>query len=213
MNPGTYCYEYPRPMVTVDAVVMAVRDDRLDVLLVRRKLDPCAGMWALPGGFVDMEEPLEAAVLRELEEETGLTGICFSQLYTFGDPGRDPRGRSITTAYLALVDASRFAPKAADDAQAVCWRPVSGATDLAFDHAKIVACGAERLRFYAAHTGVGAQALPESFTLDELRAFYEAVQGEALEPRAFEDRMKADSLLAPAGDGRYKFATGRVAPV
>jgi 8-oxo-dGTP diphosphatase len=213
MEPGNFCYEYPRPMVTVDAVIMAARNGRLEVLLIQRKADPCSGMWALPGGFVNMDESLDDAVVRELEEETGLTGIRFSQLHTFGNPGRDPRGRSISTAYLALVDASRHSPNAADDAEAVCWRPVSEADCLAFDHAEIVAFAIERLRHYASYAGVGAQALPEHFTLDELRELHEVIEGKPLDPAAFEARVKAAAFLTPSGNGHYRLAANRTAPV
>lgn len=155
-----YTYDYPRPMFTVDAVLLAERDGQWHVLLVQRKNDPYAGKWALPGGFVDEDEPLEAAVARELEEETGISGVRLEQFHTFGDPGRDPRGRSISTAYLAIVDASRLTPRAADDAVDVRWVPVSEATDLAFDHAKIIACAVERLRVFSGHAGIGLQSLP-----------------------------------------------------
>lgn len=213
-----YTYEYPRPMFTVDAVVMAVRDARLEVLLVRRKHDPFGGCWAMPGGFVDMDETLEAAVARELEEETGLSGIRLTQMHTFGDPGRDPRGRAISTAYLALVDPARHTPRAADDADAAQWLPVAEARGLAFDHDKMVACGWERLRYIADHAGLGAQILPERFRLDALRGIYEAVEGRPLDARSFESLMRSRGIVEPAGEGEdnaqlYRFAPGRVAPI
>lgn len=213
MEKGRYCYDYPRPMVTVDAVLLAERDGQLEVLLIQRKADPYAGQWALPGGFVDMDESLDAAVLRELEEETGLTGIRFSQFNTFGDPNRDPRGRSISTAYLAVVDAATHAPKAADDAGDAAWRPVDTAGDLAFDHAKIVACAVERLRALANYAGVGVQALPERFTLGRLQRLYDAIEGRPSAPEAFAARMRGLGVLASGPDDTYRFVPERLAPV
>lgn len=215
MKKGRYCYDYPRPMYTADAVVLAEREGRLEVLLVQRKGEPYAGQWAFPGGFVDMDEPPEAAVVRELEEETGLTGIRFDQLHTFGDPGRDPRGRSITTAYLALVDAAGFTPRAGDDAADAAWHPVDEARDLAFDHAKIVACAVERLRIFTRYAGVGAQALPERFPLERLRRLYETLEGQALDPEAFRRRVEAMGIVTAAGaeNGLYRFVPERAAPV
>jgi 8-oxo-dGTP diphosphatase len=140
-----YTYEYPRPAVTVD-VIIVTRERRPRVLLIRRKHDPFAGMWAIPGGFVDMDEPLETAASRELREETGLRVADLEQLHTFGDPGRDPRGRTIAVAYLARVDVGKVNPQAADDAADVGWHPLDRLPPLAFDHVKILACARERLK-------------------------------------------------------------------
>jgi 8-oxo-dGTP diphosphatase len=140
-----FCYEYPRPAVTVD-VVIVTRERRPRVLLIRRKHDPFAGLWAIPGGFVDMDEPLDAAAARELREETGVEARRLEQLHTFGDPGRDPRGRTITVAYLAEVDAKQVQPKAADDAAEVGWHDLQALPPLAFDHDKILARARTRLK-------------------------------------------------------------------
>jgi 8-oxo-dGTP diphosphatase len=140
-----YTYEYPRPAVTVD-VIIVTRERTPRVLLIRRKHDPFAGMWAIPGGFVDMEETLEAAARRELREETGLDVADLEQLHAFGDPGRDPRGRTIAVAYLAQVDAAKVKPQAADDAADVGWHRLDRLPALAFDHARILACARERLK-------------------------------------------------------------------
>jgi 8-oxo-dGTP diphosphatase len=140
-----YTYEYPRPAVTVD-IIIVTRERTPRVLLIRRKHDPFAGMWAIPGGFVEMEETLEAAARRELREETGLDVADLEQLYAFGDPGRDPRGRIIAVAYLARVDAAKVKPLAADDAADVGWHRLDRLPPLAFDHAQILACARKRLR-------------------------------------------------------------------
>jgi len=133
----TYVYTYPRPMVTVDAVVFAGADRKSKVALIRRKHDPFAGSWALPGGFVDMEESLMGAAIRELHEETGLSGISLKQLHAFGAPGRDPRGRSISVAYWGRIP-SPMPLHAADDAAEADWFPVSSLPSLAFDHDEII---------------------------------------------------------------------------
>jgi 8-oxo-dGTP diphosphatase len=140
-----YTYDYPRPMVTVDVVIVTT-DAKPRVLLIRRKNEPFAGRWAIPGGFVDMDESLEAAARRELREETGIRATRLSQLHTFGDPGRDPRGRVISVVYLARVNGTRLNPKAADDAADVGWHKLSRPPQLAFDHAKILACARRRLK-------------------------------------------------------------------
>jgi 8-oxo-dGTP diphosphatase len=134
-----YTYDYPRPAVTVDVVVVT-RGDNPQVLLIRRKHDPFAGKWALPGGFIDMDEPLEAAARRELREETGVEAETLEQLHTFGDPGRDPRGRTISVVYLTRVDAAQLQPRAGDDAAEIGWYSLRQLPPLAFDHEQILAC-------------------------------------------------------------------------
>jgi 8-oxo-dGTP diphosphatase len=142
---GKFVYDYPRPAVTVDIVVVSP-GRKPQVLLIRRKHEPFAAMWAIPGGFVDMDEDLESAARRELKEETGVQARRLVQLRTFGDPGRDPRGRTISVAYLAQVDSTRLKPKADDDAAEVGWHSLSHPPPLAFDHAKILACARSYLK-------------------------------------------------------------------
>ena len=133
-----FSYEYARPALTVD-LVLVTREARPRVLLIRRKHDPFAGSWAFPGGFVDENEKLIDAARRELKEETGVEVPDIEQLYTAGDPGRDPRGWTVSVAYLARVDPALLTPVAADDAEAVGWFPVDEPPPLAFDHAMILA--------------------------------------------------------------------------
>ena len=137
-RPKKFTYDYPHPALTVD-VVLATREPRPRVLLIQRKKDPFAGSWALPGGFVEENEKLADAARRELKEETGLDGDDIEQLYTAGDPGRDPRGWTVSVVYLARVDAKRLKPVAADDAKAVGWFPLDKLPKLAFDHAMLLA--------------------------------------------------------------------------
>ncbi len=143
MSPGPYTYAYPRPMVTVDAVVLAGETDAPHVLLIRRGNEPFAGCWALPGGFVDMEESLETAAARELEEETGLRGVALFQLHAFGDVGRDPRGRNITVVYRGALP--KPAPvRPGDDAAEAAWFPARALPPMAFDHDRIIAMALEK---------------------------------------------------------------------
>lgn len=134
----SFTYDYPRPMLTVDAVVFRINGDKPEVLLIRRKHDPFAGMWALPGGFVDMEETLEEAVVRELKEETGLTGVELTQLFAFSTVGRDPRGRNIDVAFYGFTSLNNSIVKGGDDASDAQWFVVENLPQLAFDHIKAV---------------------------------------------------------------------------
>lgn len=136
--------DYPRPAVTVDVVILT-RETKPRVLLIRRKHQPFAGCWALPGGFVDMDESLEDAARRELLEETGVQAAHLEQLHTFGDPGRDPRGRTITIVYLARVNPAAVHPRPADDAAETGWFSLRKPPPLAFDHAQILSLVRQRL--------------------------------------------------------------------
>ena len=134
-----YSYKYPRPALTVDIVVFAIREDRLHVLLIQRAAEPFKGLWALPGGFVEIEESLDEAAHRELKEETGLEGASLEQFYTFGQPDRDPRGRVVTVAYFALAPANAtIRPEGGTDACQAQWCPVDELPQLAFDHKDII---------------------------------------------------------------------------
>ena len=133
-----YCYEYPRPAVTADCILFGVEDKTLHVLLIERGNDPFKGKWALPGGFLDEDETIEACAARELKEETGLEGIALEQFYTFSEPGRDPRGRSIAVAFIAIINMHEHEAKAGDDAANIRWFPVDALPELAFDHNKVI---------------------------------------------------------------------------
>ena len=136
----TFTYQYPRPMVTVDVVVFNAQTGQLHVLLIQRAQEPFEGAWALPGGFVEMDEPLEQAARRELEEETGLEGVDLEQLQTYGDPDRDPRGRVISVAFCTLLPSRSIQYiHGGGDASQARWFPVDELPDLAFDHSKIIA--------------------------------------------------------------------------
>ncbi len=143
MEKKLYIYEYPRPAVTVDAVVFRKSDkEGWEVLLIRRKNEPYANYWALPGGFVDENETLEEAVVRELYEETSLQGVNLSQMKAFSKPDRDPRGRTISIAFVGILN-QNVELKAKDDAKEVQWFPISNLPPLAFDHEEIINCGVQ----------------------------------------------------------------------
>lgn len=141
----TFSYPYARPGVTADVAIVSL-EEKPRVLLIQRKGDPFTGSWALPGGYVEENEPLDAAARRELKEETGVEGVELTQLGAFGDPGRDPRGWTITVAYLARVRHDAIDPKAADDAADVAWFSLTELPPLAFDHADIIKLVRQRIR-------------------------------------------------------------------
>ena len=141
-----YTYEYPRPMVTVDAAVFTVHDGALEILLIQRGHEPAKGKWALPGGFLEMDEELVDAAARELKEETGISGIALVLAGVFGTVGRDPRGRVITMTFVGLVDWREHAPKGGDDAVEARWFAVSDLPEMAFDHIDMIACCRQHFR-------------------------------------------------------------------
>ena len=191
----SYSYEYPRPAVTVDCVVFGIDEGDLKVLLIQRQLEPFQHGWALPGGFVLMDESLEEAAMRELREETGLHRVFLEQLYTFGDPGRDPRGRVITVAYYALVNLADHKLQAATDAENVGWFAVVDLPTLAFDHAGIIETARERLRGKVRYAPIGFELLPARFTLTQLQRLYEIVLERELDKRNFRKKVLGMGLL------------------
>ena len=192
--------------VTVDIVVFTVHEQTLQVLLIERGIDPFKGRYALPGGFVRAEETLEQAAFRELLEETGTKDVYLEQLYTFGDPHRDPRGRVVTVAYYALVPNDKSPLLAGTDAAAAAWYPVSALPPLAFDHKKIVEYAVDRLRNKLEYTNVGFQLLPAKFTLSALQALHEAILGKLLDKRNFRRKVLGLGLVKPSKEMQ---ATGR----
>ncbi|MBF6589363.1 MAG: NUDIX hydrolase [Ktedonobacterales bacterium] len=193
---------YERPSVTVDVVILTVRNGRLEVLLVARRHWPFEGMWAIPGGFVGPKESLEAAARRELEEETSVRDVFIEQLYTFGDPGRDPRTRVITVVYYALIRADTLRIRAADDAGDAAWFPISELPPLAFDHARILDYTWQRLRGKLEYTTIGYQLLSREFTLRDLQAVYEAILNRPLDKRNFRKKVLSTGILERVDDSR-----------
>src|SRR5690606_4525247 len=179
----SYTYKYPRPALTVDCVVFATYDEGLRVLLIRRGEEPFAGDWALPGGFVRIEETTEAAARRELEEETGLKSAYLEQLYTFSRVDRAPRERVVSVAYYALVKPSALA--AGSDARSAEWVDVTRLPSLAFDHDDILEMALSRLRSKIRYQPIGFELLPQKFTLGQLQRLYETILGRELDKRNF----------------------------
>jgi 8-oxo-dGTP diphosphatase len=203
--------------VTVDIVIFTIQEGILKVLLVKRLIPPFIGQCAIPGGFVLEDEDLDQAALRELREETGVSDVYLEQLYSFGKPDRDPRGRVVTVAYFALISADRKL-KAGTDAAEAAWYPVDDLPPLAFDHATILNYALERLRNKLEYTTVGFQLLPEKFTLTELQAVYEAILGKNLDKRNFRRKMAVLKILKPLKEYRrggqrpaqlYRFVAAR----
>lgn len=201
-----YEYEYPHPAVTVDVVIFTVRNDELKVLLIKRALEPFIGSWALPGGFVDLEEGLVDAAKRELQEETGVAAAYLEQLYTFGDPNRDPRERVISVAYYALMPSDALEIRAASDAEGVGWFSIDDLPGLAFDHREILDTALERLSAKLEYSTIAFQLMPEEFTMPELRHLYELVGRDEIDPRNFAKRILALDVIEPTGNVRREGA-------
>jgi 8-oxo-dGTP diphosphatase len=190
-----YTYEYPRPMVTVDCVVFGLDERDLKVLLIQRDVEPFRGKWALPGGFVRMDESLEDAARRELSEEAGLRDVFLEQLFTFGDVKRDPRGRVITVAHYALVNLVEHEVKASTDARSAAWFSAADVPGLAFDHAKVLDAALERLRGKVRYQPIGFELLPRKFTLSQLQKLYETVLDRELDKRNFRKKILSMGIL------------------
>jgi len=190
-----YTYQYPHPALTVDGVVFGFDDADLKLLLIQRALDPFQGKWALPGGFVRIEEGLEQAARRELAEETGITRLYLEQLFTFGDPKRDPRERVVSVAYYALVKLAAHRVRAASDARHAAWFPVADLPALAFDHAAIVELAFQRLKTKVRYEPIGFELLPEKFALSELQRLYEVILAQPIDKRNFRKKILSMGLL------------------
>lgn len=197
MDTIKYTYRYPRAALTVDCVVFGFDDGELKVLLIQRGLEPFKGRWALPGGFVRVDETLDAAARRELEEETGLTRVFLEQLCTFGALHRDPRERVVSVAHYALVKLSEHEVRAATDAANARWFAVSKVPKLAFDHAEILEMAIARLKGKVHYQPIGFELLPPEFTLSQLQHLYEAILGAKLDKRNFRKKALALGLLVP----------------
>lgn len=208
---------FDRPAVTVDVVLFTVVDRQLRLLLIRRRLHPFKGSWALPGGFLTRGETAEQAARRELQDEAGVSDLYLEQLFTFTDPQRDPREWIVSIAHYALVSAARLSPRAGTDAVETGWFAVKEQRDgnfalfpeaggaevaVAFDHAGIVRLAVERLRARLDHAPLGFQLLPERFTLTDLQEVHEAILGAALDKRNFRAKVLRDGLVKPTREVR-----------
>jgi 8-oxo-dGTP diphosphatase len=195
-----FVYDYPRPALTVDCVVFGFSvDTALKVLLIRRKLPPYEGDWALPGGFVQIAESVEAAAVRELQEETGVTDVFLEQLYTFGELGRDPRDRTVSVAYYALINLPEHPVQAATDASDAQWFELATLPALGFDHQEILEVATDRLRAKIRYEPIGFELLPKTFTLSQLQRLYEQILNRPLDKRNFRKKLLKMDLLIDTG--------------
>jgi 8-oxo-dGTP diphosphatase len=197
-----YTYDYPHPAVTVDIVIFTIVDDDFKVLLIQRDIEPFEGMWALPGGFVGLDESLRRAAWRELKEETGVSAAFLEQLSAFGRPDRDPRERVITLAYYALIPAERLKLKAATDAREARLFSMKDLPELAFDHAKILRRAHQKVQDKIDEPIIALQLLPESFTLSDLQRVHEHILGTPIDKRNFRKKILALDLISPTGEER-----------
>jgi len=206
-NPKTFDAEkYEKPGVTVDIIIFTIKNHELNVLLIKRKSWPFKDMWAIPGGFVGLKEPLEDAAKRELEEETGVKNVYLEQLYTFGEPERDPRTRVITVAYYALIASENLKLQATTDAADVNWFPTDALPKLAFDHDHILDYALQRIRNKVEYTNIAFQLLPEKFTLTELQKVYEVILGKKLDKRNFRKKVKEAGVIVPLKETKMEGA-------
>ncbi len=197
-----YTYRYPHPAVTTDIVIFTIRQDELKVLLIKRALAPHRNEWALPGGFIKLEESLDEGARRELEEETGVSGVYLEQLYTFGQPDRDPRERVITVAYYALVPSDKFEVRAGSDAEGVSWFGMKEIPNLAFDHQEILDMAHKRLTAKLEYSTIAFQFMPKNFTLSELQHVYEVILRGPIDKRNFRKRILGLELIKETGKER-----------
>jgi 8-oxo-dGTP diphosphatase len=206
---------FPRPIASVDLVIVALSPTGLDALLMQRGEEPFAGFWALPGGFVhpDEDADLEAAARRVLRRKTGIEAPYLEQLQTFGDARRDPRGWSLSVAYVALIAADEVGLQAGANAADVAWRPIEGesvATPLAFDHSQILRSGLMRIRRKVEYSTLPTHLLPAAFTLSDLQSVYERLLGRPLDKSAFRKRI-AEADFAEPIPGAMRRASNRPA--
>ncbi|MHB8882953.1 MAG: NUDIX hydrolase [Thermodesulfovibrionales bacterium] len=191
----TVTYKYPRPNLAVDCVVFGLDEADLKILLIQRGLPPFEGKWALPGGFVQMDETLEEAAKRELKEETGIQNLFLEQLYTFGAVDRDPRERVVSVAYYALVNLRDHKLMAATDARDAAWFSVDDLPPLAFDHTEISGVALKRLKGKVVYEPIGFELLPEKFTLTQLQQMYEKILERPIDKRNFRKKILGMDLL------------------
>lgn len=194
-----YCYKYPHPAVTTDCVVFGFDGSGLSILLIQRGIEPFKGKWALPGGFIHMDETAEEGARRELEEETGVKDIFIEQLQAFSGVDRDPRERVITIAFCALVRQKDYNVIGGDDAAEARWFPLDDVPELAFDHETILKYAQEHLRQRIHFEPIGFQLLDKQFTMPQLQAIYEAVMNTKFDRRNFSKKMLAEGYIEPTG--------------
>ncbi len=196
----SFQYEFPRPALAVDCVIFGLDEGDLKVMLIRRDLPPFEGRWALPGGFVRMDETTDEAARRELREETGLDHVFLEQLYTFSDLKRDPRERVVSVAYYALVRLTNFKVHATTDAAEAVWFKMCETPPLCFDHPLIVETAYDRLKAKVCYQPIGFELLPKNFTLTQLQKMYETVLARPIDKRNFRKKILSMGILQETGE-------------
>lgn len=194
-----YQYEYPHAAITADNVVFGFDGRDLHLLLIERGCDPYKGSWALPGGFMQIDETIEQCARRELMEETGISNIYMDQFRVFSDVGRDPRERVVTVAFYALVRKSDYKLIAGDDAARALWFEVDQLPPLAFDHFEIIAQARSHLRAMLKLKPIAFRLLDEKFSMSELQRLYELIAGTTYDRRNFARKMSSTGLLKDVG--------------
>ncbi|MDQ6963229.1 MAG: NUDIX domain-containing protein [Mariprofundaceae bacterium] len=195
-----YTYEYPHPSVTTDIIIFSIREKQLKLLLIKRKEPPFQGSWALPGGFVNMDESIDDAAKRELAEETGVRDVYLEQLYTYGEPNRDPRERVITVAYFALIASEHLHVQASSDAAEADWFAMDTLPDLAFDHDEMIKTAHQRLVAKLDYSTIAFQLMPQQFTLSALQEVYEIILQAEIDKRNFRKWVLALENIEETGE-------------
>lgn len=199
MEKEQYTYKYPRPAVTTDCVIFGFDGEGLSILLVERGIEPFKGCWAFPGGFLRMDEDAETGAKRELKEETGFEAELIEQFGTFSDVNRDPRGRVITIAHLALVKKADV--QGGDDAAQAKWFPIDQVPQLAFDHDRILRVALKTLKEKIHFQPIGFDLLPDIFTMPQLQNLYESILEVKFDRRNFSSKMQKLGILTEVDDG------------
>lgn len=191
--------KFEQPSVTVDLVIFTIQENKLKILLVNRDVEPFKGKWALPGGFVQVYESLEDAAKRELVEETGVENVYLEQLYSFGNPKRDPRGRVITISYFALINSENIKLNASTDVSEAKWFSISMMPTLAFDHKEILDYAIKRLKWKFEYTSVAFSLLPKKFTISQVQKVYEIIFNKKFDKRNFFKKILSLDILKEEG--------------
>lgn len=200
MSEGKYCYKYPHPSVTTDSVVFGFDGKALHILLIERGIEPYKGSWALPGGFLKMDETVEQGAARELMEETGVEKIYLEQFRVYSAVNRDPRERVITVAFYALVRKSDYRLIAGDDAARASWFGIDELPPLAFDHRQIINDAREHLKDVIVTRPIAFHLLDKYFSMSELQHIYEAINQTQYDRRNFSKKMIASDMLHKVSD-------------